>query len=92
MVDSRFETNYVADTMAFVANRSADLADGVDEFNTQHPLGRGKLYLTSKVMDVLDERAQDDTSTLGSLGSHCIDDIGSEVRIESGVGRHFGGV
>ena len=86
----RFKTNDVADAVALVADGSADLADGVDELNTKHPLGGSELHLTRKVMNVLDQGAQDHTSTLGGLGAHGIHDIGREVGVEAGVGRHGG--
>lgn len=72
--------------MSLVTDRSADLADRVDELNTEHPLGGGKLNLTSEVVDVLDERAQDHASTLGGLGAHAVDDGGGEVGVE--LARH----
>ena len=72
--------------MAFVANGCADLTNGVDEFHTEHPLGRGELDLTRKVVDVLDQRSQNHASTLGGLGTHGVDNAGSEVRVE--LARH----
>ncbi|KAL3706207.1 hypothetical protein TMatcc_007217 [Talaromyces marneffei ATCC 18224] len=75
-------TDNVAYTMAFVADGRADLTNRVDEFNAEHPLGRGELDLTSKVVDVLDQRSQDHASTLGGLGSHGVDHAGSEVGVE----------
>lgn len=75
--------------MAFVADRSADLADRVDKLNAEHPLGGGQLNLTSKVVDVLDKRTQDHASTLGGIGAHAIDDRGGEVGVELACGRHF---
>ena len=77
--------------MAFVANGSADLADGVDELNTEHPLGGSEFDLTSEVVNVPDQRSQDHASALGGLGPHGVDHIGGEVGVEAGVGRHFGG-
>lgn len=88
--NSRFETNDIADAVTLVTDGSADLANGVDELDTHHPLCGGELNLTGEVVDVLNQRTEDDTSTVGSAGSHGIDDIGSEVRVESCVGRHFG--
>lgn len=82
-VDSRFETNDIADTVTLVTDRSTDLTDRVDELNTHHPLSRGKLDLTGKVVDVLDQGSQNDASTVGSARSHGIDDIGSEVWVKS---------
>jgi hypothetical protein len=89
--DSRFETNDIADAVTLVTDGSADLADRVDELDTHHPLSRGELHLAGEVVNVLDQRSQNDTSTVGGVGSHGIDHIGSEVGIESCVGRHFGG-
>lgn len=74
--------------MAFIADGRADLADGIDEFDTQHPLGRGEFDLARKVMDVFNQRAQDYASALGGLGPHRIDDIGSEVGVELALGGH----
>lgn len=88
----RLETDHVADTVALVADRSADLADGVDVFDTEHPLGGSELDLASEVVNVLDQRTQDDTSALGGLRSHGVHDIGSEVGIEARVGRHGNGL
>jgi hypothetical protein len=79
----RFETNDIADTVTLVTDGSADLTDRVDELDTHHPLSRGELHLTSKVVNVLDQRSQDNTSTVGGVGSHGIDDIGSEVGVKS---------
>ena len=76
--------------MTLVTDGSADLTDRVDEVDTHHPLSGGKLDLTGKVVNVLDQRSQDDTSTVRSARSHSIDNIGSEVGVESCVGRHFG--
>lgn len=84
--DSRFETNNIADTMTLVTDGSADLTNRVDELDTHHPLSGGQLNLTSKVVNVLDQRSQNDTSTVGSVGSHSVDDIGSEVGVKSCVG------
>lgn len=89
LVNKRFKADHVADAVAFVANGSADFADGVDELDTKHPLGGSELDLTSKVVDVLDQRTQDDASALRDLGSHGVDDIGSEVGVELAVGGHF---
>lgn len=89
--DLRFQTNDVADAMSLVPSGSRDLANGIDKVDTDHPLLWGELDFTSKVVDVLDERAEDDTSTLRRLGAHGLDDGGSEVRIESRFGGHFGG-
>jgi hypothetical protein len=75
--------------VAFVTDRSADLADGVDELDSEHPLGGGELDLASKVVDVLDQRAQDHARTLVGLGAHGIDHVGSEVGVEARIGRHF---
>ena len=90
-VDSRFETNDIADTVTLVTDGSTDLTNRVDELNTHHPLSRSKLDLTGKVVDVLDQGSENDTSTVGSARSHGIDDIGSEVGVKSCVSRHFGG-
>lgn len=75
--------------MTFVADRSADLTDRVDELNAEHPLGGGQLNLTSEIVDVLNERTQNHASTLGSLGAHAIDDRGSESGVKLACGRHF---
>lgn len=72
--------------MALVANGCADLTNGVDEFHPEHPLGRGELDLTRKVVDVLDQRSQNHASTLGGLGAHGVDNAGSEVGVE--LARH----
>lgn len=88
IADLRFKADNIANAVALVAHRSADLADRVDELDTEHPLGGSKLDLTSKVMDVLDQRSQDDASALGSLGSHRVDHIGSKVGVELALGRH----
>lgn len=87
-MDLRFQTDNVADTVALVTDGSADLSNGVDELDTKHPLSGGKLNLTSEVVDVSDQGTKDHTSTLGGLGSHGVDHIGSEVRVEAAVGRH----
>jgi len=89
LVDERFKTNHVANTVAFVTDGSADFADGVDELDTEHPLGGSEFDLTSKVVDVLDQRTQDDASALRDLRSHGVDDIGSEVGVKLAVGGHF---
>lgn len=86
--NSRFQPDNIADAVAFVADGRADLAHGVHELNTQHPLGRGQLDLTGKLMDVLDQSAQQETSAFRHLGAHGVDDIGSEVGVELAVGRH----
>ncbi len=88
--DLRFQTDHVADTVALVADGGADLANGVDELDTHHPLGGGQLDLASKVVDVFDQRAQDHASAWVGVGAHGVDDIGGEVGVEAGVGRHFG--
>lgn len=74
--------------MAFIANGGADLANGVDELDTEHPLGRGELDLAGKLVDVLDQRTKDDASALRRLGAHGVDHIGREVRVERASGRH----
>lgn len=76
--------------MALIADWGADLADGVDKLDTEHPLGGGQFHLTSKVVDVPDEGAQDDASALRGVLAHGIDDIVGEVGVEAWVGRHFG--
>ena len=68
--------------MTFIANGCADLTNRVDVFDAEHPLGRGKLDLARKVVDVLDQRSQDHASSLGGLGPHCVDHIGGEVGVE----------
>lgn len=87
-VNSRFQTDDIADPVAFIADGRADLADGVDELNTHHPLSRSQLDLTGKLMDVLDQSAQEETSALRHVGAHGVDDIGCEVGVELAVGRH----
>jgi hypothetical protein len=90
----RFQANDVADAMALVTGGGADLADRVDEVDTQHPLLGSELDLAGKVVDVADEGAQDDAGALGGLWPHGVDDIGSEVGIVlggGGRGRHLGG-
>lgn len=77
--------------MAFIANGRANLADGVDELDPEHPLGRGELDLAGKLVDVLDQGAEDDASALRRLGAHGVDHIGRKVRIELAGGRHGGG-
>jgi hypothetical protein len=84
----RFKADNIANAVALVAHGSADLADRVDELDTEHPLGGSKLDLTSKVVDVLDQRSQDDASALGGSGSHRVDHIGSEVGVVLALGRH----
>lgn len=84
----RLQTDHITDTVALVANGSADLADGVDELHAHHPLGGGQFNLARKVVDVADQRAQDHTSALGSLGAHGIHHVGRKVRIKLAVGRH----
>lgn len=79
--NSRFKADNVAYTMAFVTNGCADLTNRVDEFHAEHPLGWGELDLTSKVVDVLDQRSQKHASTLGGIGSHGVDHAGSEGRV-----------
>lgn len=74
--------------MALIADGRADLADGIDEFDAQHPFGRREFDLARKVVDVFNQRAQDYASALGGLGPHRIDDIGSEVGVELALGRH----
>lgn len=91
MQNSRLKANDVANAVAFIANGRADLADGVDELDAEHPLGRGELDLAGKLVDVLDQGAEDDTSALRRLGAHGVDDIGREVGIELAGGRHGGG-
>ena len=88
VVDLRLQADHIADTVALVPDGSADLANGVDELDTQHPFGGGELDLTGEIVDVLDEGAQEHTSTLGGLGSHGVDHIGSEVGVELASGRH----
>lgn len=87
----RLETDHITDTVTLVTDRSADLADRVDKFNTEHPLGGSELNLASEVVNVLDQRTQNDASTLGGLRTHGVHDIGSEVGVEARVGRHCDG-
>lgn len=90
-IDSRLQTDDVADTVAFVTNGSADLANGVDEFHAQHPLGGRQLDLAGELVDVLDQRAQQHARALGSLGAHGIDHIGGEVGVEFARRGHCDG-
>jgi hypothetical protein len=76
--------------VAFIANGGADLADGVDKLDTEHPLGRGELDLAGKLVDVLDQRTEDDASALRRLGAHGVDHVGREVRIKLAGSRHGG--
>lgn len=92
LIDEGLETNDIANTVALVANGGADLSDGVDELNTHHPFSGGEFDLTGEVVNVGDEGAQDDTSTLGGVGSHGVHHVGGEVRVEAGVGRHIEGI
>ena len=78
--------------MAFVTDGGADGADRVDEFNTHHPFGGGELDLTSEVVNVSDKGAQKNTSPLGGLRSHRLYHILGKVRVETGIGGHFGEV
>lgn len=89
--DLRFKSDHVADTVALIANGGADLADRVDKLHTEHPLGGSELDLTRKLVDVLDQRAQDHASTVGGVGAHGIHHVGREVGVEAGVGGHDGG-
>lgn len=90
LVDEGFQADHVTDTVTLVSNGGADPANGVDELDAHHPLGRGELNLTSKVVDMTDERSQNLTSPRGGLGTHGVDHIGREVGVEAGVGRHGG--
>lgn len=92
LVDQSFQTDHVTDAMAFVADGSTDLTDGVDELHAQHPFRGGQLDLASKLMDVLDQSSQDNAGPLRDLGSHGVDDIGRELGVKStlGVGGHGG--
>lgn len=85
--DLRLKTDHITNAVTLVTDGGADLSDGVDELNTEHPLGRSKLNLTSEVVDVLDQRAQDHASTLGGLGAHAVDHGGSKGGVEL-AGRH----
>jgi len=89
LIDQRLETDHITDTVALVANGGADLADGVNELDTEHPLGRSQFNLTSKVVNMSDEGAENDTSPLGGARAHSVNHIGSEVRVETGVGGHL---
>lgn len=84
----RLKANYITDSMALVTDGSADLAYGVDEFDSQHPLGRGEFNLAREVVDVFYQRPQNHASALGSLGSHCVDDARGEVGVKLTSGRH----
>jgi hypothetical protein len=88
MRNLRLEADHVTDTVAFIADRSANLADRVDELNAEHPLGRGQFNLPSEIMNVLNKRTQDHASALGGVGAHAIDDRGGEVGVELACGRH----
>lgn len=77
--------------MALVPDGCADLADGVDEVHAQHPLVDGQLGLSRKVVDVLDERAEDESLAISGLGANGVDDMFGEVGVESIGGLAGGG-
>ena len=84
---SRLESDNIGDALPLVPLRIADLAHGIYEADTHHPFVCGKLDLAGKVMDMLDETAQDLPGARGGLRAHGLDDILSEVGVEP---RHRG--
>ena len=79
---SRFEADDVRYPLPLVPLRVTFLPHGVEELHAHHPLIRGKLDLSCKVMDVLDESRQDMPRPRGGLRAHGIDDMLSEMRIK----------
>lgn len=60
-----------------------DLAEGVDELDTLHPLVDGKLDLASKVVDVANQSTQDLAVARGGVGTHTLNDILGKVGVKT---------
>lgn len=97
LIDEGLEAENVADAVGLVAGLVGgvvDLAKGVDELDTLHPLVDGELDLTSKVVDVADQSTENLAVAGGGGGTHALNDILGEVGVEtvSGlVGGHCEG-
>src|SRR4051812_17544883 len=89
----RLEANDVANAVGLVTSLVAvdiDLAQGVDELDTLHPLVDGELGLASKVVDVADQSTKDLAVAGSGVGTHALNHLGGEVGVEA-VGGLVGG-
>lgn len=69
--------------MRLVPGICGGLANGVDKANAVKPLLIGKLDLTNEVVEMCDERGQNESCSVGNSRSHGIDDRGCEVGVEA---------
>jgi hypothetical protein len=79
----RLKTEDIRDTVGLVPGLVGDLAEGVDEVNSSHPLVHGELNLASEVVEMTNEGGKDLPVSGGHLGTHCVDDILGEVGVKS---------
>jgi len=81
LVYVRLDTSDIADTVGLVSLGGRDLTNTVEPVDTGHPLLRGELYLTNKLMEVGEERCKDLLGARRSLVTSGGNDILGEVRV-----------
>ena len=85
----RFESDDIRYPLALVSLGIANLTDCIHEQDTSHPLIGGELHLTGKVMHMLDQRRENESRPVRSLGANGIENIVCKVGIVlGGSGRH----
>lgn len=59
--------------MGFVSCWREDLAQGIDEFHSSHPLVDGEVDFAREVVEVLDEGGEDLTVAVADVGADVVD-------------------
>lgn len=86
----RLNTKDVTESPCLVPVLLVRLAERVDVVHTHHPFVLGKFDLTTKVVNVLDERAKNFPVSRLGFRAHQINDTLCEVRVELALGTAVG--
>jgi hypothetical protein len=76
--------------LALISDGCADLTDGVDEVDAQHPLIDGKLDFSCEIVDMSDQRTKHHSVSRRALWANGVNDMLGEVGVKS-RGRHCDG-
>ena len=84
--DLRLKSENVGHTVSFISALGVDLASSVDKLDTGHPLVGAQLNLTSKVVEMANQRTQDNAVSLSGARAHGVNDELREIGVEAAEG------